>query len=135
MEHLGRITRESGDVSDWLTFCCLGLSGQSESLSNVIVYHKMIPHERIRGGGGPGGLDPPFVPRCRLFNIGPKIGPPSGPPFLLVDLIWTPPPLQKSWIRPCTFLKNIWAHAFVELVTTKLDLCWKYFCVHRSPTT
>ena len=43
-----------------------------------------------RGGGGPGGLDPPFVPRYRLFNIGPKIGPPSGPPFLLVDLIWTP---------------------------------------------
>ena len=34
-------------------------------------------------GGGAGGLDPPFVPRCRLFNIGPKIGPPSGPPFLL----------------------------------------------------
>ena len=32
--------------------------------------------------GGPGGQDPPpFVPRCRLFNIGPKIGPPSGPPF------------------------------------------------------
>ena len=26
-------------------------------------------------------MPPPFVPRCRLFNIGPKIGPPSGPPF------------------------------------------------------
>ena len=29
-------------------------------------------------GGGPGGPDPPppFGPRCRLFNIGPKVGPP-----------------------------------------------------------
>ena len=28
------------------------------------------------GGGGPGGPDPPppFGPRCRLFNIGPKVG-------------------------------------------------------------
>ena len=33
-----------------------------------------------RGGGGPGGPDPPFGPRCRLFNIGPKVGPPLGPP-------------------------------------------------------
>ena len=40
---------------------------------------------RIQGGGG---LDPPFGPRCRLFNIGPKVGPP--PLFLLVDLRWTP---------------------------------------------
>ena len=39
-------------------------------------------------GGGAGGPDPPFGPRCRLFNIGPKVGPP--PPFLLVDLRWTP---------------------------------------------
>ena len=40
------------------------------------------------------------MPRCRLFNIGPKIGPLSAPPpFLLLDLIWTPP-FQKSWIRP-----------------------------------
>ena len=42
-----------------------------------------------RGGGGPG--PPPFGPLCRLFNIGPKIGPPPGPSlFLLVDLRWTP---------------------------------------------
>ena len=39
---------------------------------------------RIQGGGGP---DPPFGPQCRLFNIGPKVGPPL---FLLVDLRWTP---------------------------------------------
>ena len=35
------------------------------------------------GGGGPGGPDPPpFGPRCRLFNIGPKVGP---PPFVNVQ--------------------------------------------------
>ena len=35
------------------------------------------------GGGCPGGPDPLFGPRCRLFNIGPKVGPPLGfpPPF------------------------------------------------------
>ena len=57
------------------------------------------------GGGCPGGPDPPFGPRCRLFNIGPKVGPPLGPPpLLLVDLRCPPPPrFQKSWIRPCTF--------------------------------
>ena len=40
---------------------------------------------RIRGGVQ-GVRTPPFGPRCRLFNIGPKVG----PPFLLVDLRWTP---------------------------------------------
>ena len=37
------------------------------------------------GGGGPGGPDPPppFGPRCRFFNIGPKVGPP--PPFVNVQ--------------------------------------------------
>ena len=46
---------------------------------------------RIQGGGG-GVRPPPFGPRCRFFNIGPKVGPPLGPPppFLLVDLRWTP---------------------------------------------
>ena len=34
-----------------------------------------------------GGRPPPFGPRCRLFNIGPKVAPPL---FLLVDLRWTP---------------------------------------------
>ena len=40
---------------------------------------------RIQGARG--SAPPPFGPRCRLFNIGPKVGP---PPFLLVDLRWTP---------------------------------------------
>ena len=47
-----------------------------------------------RGGGCPGGLDPPFVPRCRLFNIGPKIGLPSGPPFFACRPNLDPPPLS-----------------------------------------
>ena len=29
-----------------------------------------------RGGGARGSGPPPFGPRCRLFNIGPKVGPP-----------------------------------------------------------
>ena len=47
------------------------------------------------GGGVSRGLPTPLGPRYRLFNIGPKVGPPSEPPFLLVDL-------RKSWIRPCS---------------------------------
>ena len=43
---------------------------------------------------------PPFGPRCRLFNIGPKVGPPLGPPFLLVDLRWTPPPFKNPGSAP-----------------------------------
>ena len=38
---------------------------------------------------------PPFVPRCRLSNIGPKIGPPSGPPFFAGRPNLDPPPLSK----------------------------------------
>ena len=54
------------------------------------------------GSGGAGGLDPPFVPRYVGFLIlGPKLDPRLAPPFSLADLIWTPPPFQKSWIRPC----------------------------------
>ena len=98
------------------------------------------------GGGGSRGSGPPFGPRCRLFNIGPKVGhapffacrpkmqwriqgtdypppwnmddvtramskggprvlvnvftpPPSGNPVSAPEM--DPPPLQKSWIRPC----------------------------------
>ena len=61
--------------------------------THTVSYHRSQPHagpipSKVSGGsgggGGPGGPDPPpFGPRCRLFNIGPKVGP---PPFLLVDL-------------------------------------------------
>ena len=58
------------------------------------------PHPHQWGGGGVQD-PPPLVPRCRLFNIGPKIGPPSAPPpFLLVDLIWTPPPFKNPGSAP-----------------------------------
>ena len=61
-----------------------GGGGTSDSYVNTMV---------LVGGGGPGGPDPPlFGPLCRLFNIGPKIRPNPGPPFLLADLTWTPPP-------------------------------------------
>ena len=84
-------------------------------------------HGRIQGGGGQGVWTPPFVPRCRLFNIGPKIGPPSGPPFLLVDLIWTPPPFKNPGPAPGLvgqLLLNCWcciggcrsSHQFYEFL-------------------
>ena len=48
------------------------------------------------GGGGPGGPDPPFFgPRCRLFNIGSKVGPPSGFPFFFACRHKMDPPFSK----------------------------------------
>ena len=56
-----------------------------------------------RGGGGSRGSGPPpFVPRCRLFNIGPKIGPPSGPPFF-AGIPNLDPPLSKILDPPLRF--------------------------------
>ena len=43
------------------------------------------------GEGGPGGPAPPFGPRCRLFNMGPKIVPPPGPPFFACRPKMDPP--------------------------------------------
>ena len=42
------------------------------------------------GGGSRGSGPPPFGPRCRLFNIGPKVGPPLGPPplFACIPKMW-----------------------------------------------
>ena len=60
-------------------------------------------HGRIeRGGGGSGS--PLFCPCCRLFNIGPKVGPPPGPLFLLVNLRWTP--FSKILDPPCNVTLN-----------------------------
>ena len=43
----------------------------------------MSPVADPGGGGGVQGVrTPPFGPRCRLFNIGPKVGP---PPFVNVQ--------------------------------------------------
>ena len=41
-------------------------------------YEFYVAHGRIRGGVR---TPPPFGPRCRLFSIGPKVGPTPGPPF------------------------------------------------------
>ena len=66
--------------------------------------YRPIHHGIYMGGSKEGvqGAGPPFGPRCRLFDIGHKVGPPPGPPLLIVDLRirWTPVPFQKSWIRP-----------------------------------
>ena len=63
------------------------------------------------GGGGPGGPDPPpFGPRCRLFNIGPKVGPPffacrpkmdpsvGSRVCVCVWQGWSPPPPLGMWM-------------------------------------
>ena len=53
------------------------------------------------GGGSKGpGPHPFFGPRCRLFNIGPKVG---------------PPPFKKSWIRPCIYLGSAHYHIMVHM--------------------
>ena len=57
------------------------------------------------GGGGSRGTGTAlFGPRCRLSNIGPKVGTPDGPPFLLVNLRLTPPPLQNHGSAPANGL-------------------------------
>ena len=45
-------------------------------------YSNTCTQWRIQGGGSRGSGPPPFGPRCRLFNIGPKVGP---PPFVNVQ--------------------------------------------------
>ena len=58
--------------------------------------------------GGGGGPPPPFGPRCRLFNIGTKVGPPPGPPlFLLVDLRWTTPLFKNPGSAPADLYRPI----------------------------
>ena len=85
--------------------------GSRITLSNIGGHWYIISHHNIHGtvadpgGGGPGGPDPPpFGPQCRLFNIGPKVGPP--PPWnvddvtramskgrgVLVNVLTPPPP-------------------------------------------
>ena len=43
------------------------------------------------GGGGGGGVRTPLLHHDVVFlTLGPKLDPLLGPPFLLVDLRWTP---------------------------------------------
>ena len=60
----------------------------------ILPIYFLTTHGRIQGGGagGPASL---FGPRCRLFNIGPTIGPPPGPPFFACRPKMDPPPLSE----------------------------------------
>ena len=69
-------------------------------------YSKLFYPWTDPGGGGPRVRTPLFVLRYRLFNIGPKVGPPPGPPFLLVDLRWTPPPFKNPGSAPVYLFLN-----------------------------
>ena len=58
----------------------------------------------ISSGSRGSGPPPPLGHDVGFLTLGPKLDPllDPPPPFLLVDhLRWTPPPFQKSWIRPC----------------------------------
>ena len=62
--------------------------------------------------GGGGVRTPLFGPRCRLFNIGPQIGHPSGPHFsLLVDLRWTP---FNKILDPIYILTHTYIHKYTH---------------------
>ena len=58
-------------------------------------------HWRIQGIRGSG---PPFLAHYVGFLT---LGPQLDPLFLLVNLRWTPPPFEKSWIRPCNASRPI----------------------------
>ena len=94
----GHVTTRPPGRPWWLTAhlagwaCTFGSSGGTRAGGGGDKW-QLRKHHGISRGGGPGGPDPPlFGPLCRLFNIGPKIRPNPGPPFLLADLTWTPPP-------------------------------------------
>ena len=91
------ITKHSDEVAYWLytVISWYILLRKGTSISGC-------GHGRMGGGGVQ--APPPFGPLCRLFNSGPKVGPPPGPPlFLIVDLRWAPT-FEKSWIRPCMII-------------------------------
>ena len=72
-------------------------------INKTVIYSCLryyLLHTWAGRGGGRGSGPPLFGPRYRLFNIGPKVGPPL---FLLVDLRLTPPPLSKILDPPLTY--------------------------------
>ena len=101
--------------------CCVNNTNSRNTnlLSLVSVFPARLDLEIWResrgGGGGPGGPHPPFGPRCRLFNIGPKVGSPLGPPPpLRVDLRWTPPPFKNPGSAPGYSSPAIMMHGTVR---------------------
>ena len=93
------------DEKDMIAAVCSCGNGSTQSIGHMII------HGRIQGG--PGGLDTPlFSPLCIGFlTLAPKLDPLLDPPpsCVCIDLRWTPPPFQKSWIRPCPIYIYIFA--------------------------
>ena len=58
--------------------------------------------DAVADPGGAGGPPPPFGPRCRLVNVGPKVGPPLGPPppFFACRPKMDPPPFKNPGSAP-----------------------------------
>ena len=63
------------------------------------------------GGGGRGSGPHLFGPRYRFFNIGPKVGPPPGPPFFAckpkMDPASVAGPLNIALLEVCDSLLSI----------------------------
>ena len=59
-------------------------------------------------GGGGGSGAPLFGPRCRLFNIGTKVGPPPGPPFLACRPKMDPPTFSKILDITMVFIRCLY---------------------------
>ena len=98
-------------TGEFLTRCPVAWSAAQYTLTWTYRCYCVLHTSGGSRGGGPGGQAPPYVPRCRLFNIGPKIGPLSGPPFFAGRPNLDPPPFQKSWIRPCIHSGNSYLSA------------------------
>ena len=87
----------------------------------------MILYTSWADPGGAGGPDPLFCPRCRLFNIGPKVGPPPGPPlFLLVKLRWTHPLFKNLGSTPVHACTHTHARTHTTII---IHSCWWRFPV------
>ena len=74
------MTSDITRVCDWFSpfFYTVISDLLKQYLSHHFEFHNNV-HGHIKGGpGGPRSL---FGPRCRLFNIGSKVGPPHALPF------------------------------------------------------
>ena len=67
-------------------------------------------------GGGSWGLGPPFGPRCRLFNIGPKAA-----PLLRRDLISCTPPPSLGYHETCLMWLQVFLKLFLKYSTINTD--------------
>ena len=75
-----------------MTTSPVGMSTWEAESAGVFLRGGGYAQWRIQGGGGSRGSGPPLL--CHdvgFLTLGPKLDPRLAPPFLLVDLIWTPP--------------------------------------------